>query len=117
MSEMQETPEIPEADDLTSDDRLWAALGYPIIPIAVLMLITEDKQARPFIRYHAAHALAIYLVVSIVLAVLVPFTIGASGVCLPVFWLATFWLAYRAYQGEYLTIPYLTNILKGQGFL
>lgn len=117
MSEIPEFPEVPETGDVTSDDRLWAALGYPIFPVSILMLLTEDKQNRSFIRFHAIHALVIYLLVSIVLALLVPFTFGASGACLPAFWLATFWPAYRAYQGQYLNIPYLTKLLKSQNII
>ena len=45
-------------DDVTSDDKLWAALAYvftPIVPIILLLL--EDKKDRPFIRAHNMQAL------------------------------------------------------------
>ncbi len=30
--------------DITSDDKLWAALGYPIPLIAIIMLFMEDRR-------------------------------------------------------------------------
>jgi uncharacterized membrane protein len=120
MSEMPEVPEVqqvPESSDVTSDDRLWAALGYPIFIIAILMLLTEDKKDRPFIRYHAVQALAVNLILAIVTGVLTVVTLGIFSLCLPLVWLVVFWPAYEAYQGKYLELPYLTNFLKGQGFI
>ena len=37
------------APDITSDDRLWSALGYPIPLIAIIVLLMEEKKNRPFI--------------------------------------------------------------------
>lgn len=114
MTEMPEVPEVPESSDVSSDDRLWAALGYPIFPIAILMLLTDEKKSRPFIRFHAVQALAVTLVLAIVTGVLTFMTLGIFGICLPLVWLVVFWPAYEAYQGKYLNIPYLTNFLKSQ---
>ena len=59
--------------DITSDDKLWAALGYPIFIIALIMLFVEGKKDRPFfIKFHAIQALALnvgVLVVEIVLGI------------------------------------------------
>jgi hypothetical protein len=38
--------------DITSDDKLWSALGYPIALIAIIVLLMEAKRDRPFIKYH-----------------------------------------------------------------
>ncbi len=56
--------------DITSDDKLWAALGYPIFIIALIMLFIEGKKDRPFIKYHAVQALAVNVVIWIVVIVL-----------------------------------------------
>ena len=48
--------------DITSDDKLWAALGYPIFIIALIMLFMEEKKNRPFIKFHAVQALALNVV-------------------------------------------------------
>ena len=56
----------PMGTDISSDDKLWAALGYPIFIIAIIMLLMEDKKKRPFIKFHAVQALAINVVVWVV---------------------------------------------------
>ena len=79
---MSQTPVNPE---VTSDDKLWAALGYPIGLIALIMLLMEDKKSRPFIKYHAVQSLAAnvaFVIVSIILGITV---VGALCAPLP-FW-------------------------------
>ena len=49
----------PMSSDITSDDKLWAALGYPVWPIAIVMLLMDDKKKRTFIKFHAVLALAL----------------------------------------------------------
>jgi uncharacterized membrane protein len=44
--------------EVTSDDKLWAALAYvfsPLVPIIIMLL--EDKKNRPFIKAHNMQAL------------------------------------------------------------
>ena len=47
----------PISSDVTSDDRLWALLGWLFWPVAVIMLLMDDKKARPFIKYNAVLSL------------------------------------------------------------
>jgi uncharacterized membrane protein len=97
---------VPEA---TSDDKLWAALAYvfsPLVPIILLLL--EDKKDRPFIRAHNVQA----LVMGIVFAILAAVSFG----CLSLLWLIMFYWAYKAYQGELVNIPIVTDFVKGQGW-
>ena len=108
-------PQTPFTPEVTQDDKLWAALGYPVGLIAIIMLFLEDKKARPFIKYHAVHAIAINIVVWILISVLTATLIGA--ICAPIVWLATLYPAYKAYTGVYWEIPYLTKFLKGQGWV
>ena len=35
--------EQPMSPDITPDDKLWAALGYPIPLIAIIVLLMEEK--------------------------------------------------------------------------
>jgi uncharacterized membrane protein len=114
---MEEEPMMstPSSVEASSDDKLWAALGYvftPLIPIIILLL--EDKKNRPFIRAHNAQALA-WGVVFYLLSSLLSFAV--IGLCLiPVGWLLQLWWAYKAYQGELIEIPVITNFVKGQGW-
>jgi uncharacterized membrane protein len=98
--------------DITEDDKLWALLSYilnPIIPIIVLLM--EDKKNRLFIRYHAIQALALAVVFFISCIILI-------GVCLsPLVLIYSIYLAVKAYQGDYIVIPILTDFVKNQGWL
>ena len=95
--------------EITSDDRLWAALAYvftPLVPIILMLL--EDKKDRPFIKAHNVQALILGLVVYVIAAV----TLGCGVILILIPW----FFAYKAYQGEYVEIPWLTNFVKGQGW-
>lgn len=98
-----------EANGITSDDKLFAALAYlfsPIVPL--LLLVIEDKKERPFIRAHNAQALAAGIVITIL-------TVGTIG-CGSVIWIVMLYWAYKAYQGEYIEIPVITDFVKNQGW-
>jgi uncharacterized protein len=102
------------SSDVTSDDKMWAALGYPIALVAIIVLLMEEKKARPFIKYHAVQSLAanvVFFLISFILGITV---VGA--ICAPVLWLVFFYWAYKAYQGEYFTLPFLTDFIKKQGW-
>jgi uncharacterized membrane protein len=98
--------------DITSDDKLWAALGYPIFIIALIMLFVEGKKDRPFIKFHAVQALALNLVLWIVIAIASVTVILA--LCDPILWLLMIWPAILAYQGKYFEVPVITKFIRDQ---
>jgi uncharacterized membrane protein len=98
----------------TSNERLWAALSWipipPLFPIlAIVALVMEETKSSTFVRNHAIQALVTGLVVSVLTAV----TIGVGGIIYFVF----FYWAYKAYQGESVEIPVLTNFVRKQGWI
>ncbi len=101
--------------EATSDDKLWAALAYvfsPIVPI--ILLLMEDKKSRPYIKAHNVQALALGLVLYIIVAVTSPFLIG---LCIwPIGFILELFFAYKAYQGELINIPVLTDFVRNQGW-
>ncbi len=102
--------------DITSDDKLWAALAYvfsPIVPVIILLI--EDKKNRPFIRAHNAQALVAGLALDVILSILTTVTCGI-GVILFVAWVVMLYWGYQAYQGQYVTIPVITDFVKKQGW-
>ncbi len=103
--------------EVTSDDTLWAALGYPIVLVAIIVLLMEDKKARPFIKFHAVQAIAANVVFFVIATVLSVVTLGFGGLCVPVIWLVFFYWAYKAYMGEKFEIPVVTNFIKNQGWV
>ena len=112
-SPKEEPVEDAPEGDITSDDKLWAALGYPIPLIAIIALLLEDKKERPFIHFHAIQSLAFNIVLWVVIVLLSIPTIG----CVSILWLITLWPAYDAYKGNYTEIPVITNFIKKQGWV
>ncbi len=109
--------QAPVSPDVTSDDKLWAALGYPIVLVAIIVLFMEEKKNRPFIKFHAVQSIATNVVYIIVATVLSLVTLGFGGICVPILWLVFFYWAYQAYQGQMFEIPFITNFIKGQGWV
>ncbi|MBM3152429.1 MAG: DUF4870 domain-containing protein [Chloroflexi bacterium] len=108
--------EQPVNPDITSDDKLWALLGYifsPLIPL--IMLLMEDKKSRPFIKFHAVQAIVLGIIQLVFYMVLGWIFIG---LCLG---LALFsymiYLGVKAYNGEYVEVPGVTNFIKNQNWV
>jgi uncharacterized membrane protein len=99
--------------EVTSDDKLWAALAYvfsPLVPI--ILMLMEDKKNRPYIRSHNAQALVMGIVMIIVVPVCATFTFGCGAI---VWFIMAYW-AYLAYQGKPVNIPVVTDFCKNQGW-
>jgi uncharacterized membrane protein len=104
--------------ETTSDDKLWAALSYVFAPlIGIIVLLMEDKKARPFIKFHAVQSIAVSIAYWIVVVIFTTVTLGFGGLCAPLLWLVFLYWAYKAYQGETFDIPVVTNFIKGQGWV
>ena len=110
MSDQFTSPEV------TSDDKLWAALGYPIPIIAIIVLLMEEKKNRPFIKYHAVQSLIFNVVLWVLIFIISTVTLGFGAICAPLLWLVSFWPAYDSYQGHYTELPVITNFMKKQGW-
>lgn len=103
--------------DATSDDKLWAALGYAIVLIAIIMLFMEDKKNRHFIKYHAVQSIALWVVYVILGTVITALTFGIGGICFAVAWLVFLYWAYLAYQGQLFRVPVVTDFITKQGWV
>ena len=108
----QEMGPAPEGG-LTDQDKLMAALSYPIPIVALIILLVEDMKNRPFQKYHAVQSLAVNVVLWVVITITSPFTCGITLIL----WLVTLYWAYMAYQGQYFDIPVITDFIKGQGWV
>ena len=111
MSQVTIDPEV------TSDDKLWAALSYPIPLVPLIALFMSDKKARPFIKYHSVQGLAFNIAFWSFYLILTLVTVGLASICVPAVWLVTFWPAYKAYRGEYFELPVITGFIKNQGWV
>jgi uncharacterized membrane protein len=108
--------QAPMSPEVTSDDKLWAALGYPIALVAIIVLFMEDKKARPYIKFHAVQSIVANVVFFIVSTIITTITIGFGGLCVPLLWLVFFYWAYQAYQGQDIKIPFVTDFIHNQGW-
>jgi len=102
-------------NDITSDDKLWAALSWAIPIVGIIVLVSEDRKNRPFQKYHAVNSLAFSVAFFVIIGILSVVTFGIGG-CLSVLWFVAFYWAYKAYQGEWVTVPFLTDFVKKQGW-
>ncbi|MEA3338846.1 MAG: hypothetical protein U9R15_02665 [Chloroflexota bacterium] len=93
--------------EVTQDDKLWALLSYIFAPlIGIIVLLIEDKKNRPFLKYNA--------VVSIILGVL---AIVLSGVCIGILvWFYAIYLGFKSYQGEWVEVPVISDLVRNQGW-
>jgi uncharacterized membrane protein len=108
----------PEGEELSSDDKLWAALSW--IPwvgwiLAVIALLIEPQKNRPFVRFHAVQAIGANIILGI-LSMVLGITVILACIA-PLLWLVTIYPAIKAYQGEYLEIPWLTDFCRGQDWI
>ena len=94
--------------DVTQDDKLWAMLGYIIPLIAIVVLFMEDKKNRPYVKFNAVQS----LVASVALTIISSVTLG----CGTILFLAMFWWAYQAYQGQDVRIPMISDFIRNQGW-
>lgn len=113
---MEDIKAMENQPQTTSNDRLWAALGYPIPIIALILLFMEEKKDIPFLRFHAVQSIALNIAIWVLIVVLVSITFGIAGFCAPLLWFVTLWPAYDAFKGNYTEIPVLTKFLKDQGW-
>jgi uncharacterized membrane protein len=114
--DLTEAPQIEE-EELTDDDKLWSALGYPIPFLPIIALLMEEKRARPFIKFHAVQSLTLNVVLWVIFFILTVITLGLGSLCAPIFWLVTLWPAYEAYQGKRLELPLITKFITDQGWV
>lgn len=101
--------------DVTSDDKLWALLSYlltPVVPIIVLLM--EDKKQRPFIKAHYMQALVLGIVLWVINFLL---SFILIGICTSILTLVLLiYYGVKAYRGEIIEIPVVTNFVKNQGW-
>ena len=109
--------EQPGSPDITSDDKLWSALGYPIPLISIIVLLMEEKKSRPFIKYHAVQSLVFNVVLWVLIFIISAVTLGFGAICAPILWLVTLWPAYDSYQGNYTEFPVISDFIKKQGWV
>lgn len=103
----EESVGAPMGEEVTQDDKLWALLSYIFCPlIGIVVLLIEDKKNRPFLKYNA--------VVSIILGILI---VVLSWACIGVLvWFYSVYLGFKSYQGEWVEVPVISDLVRNQGW-
>ncbi len=98
------------------ESRLLAALCYPVWPLALVVLLLDKDDV--FVRYSAINGLGFALgvfLLSLPVALLGMIPILGTLVVLA-FWICAIalavWYAVRAYDGERVDVPFVTDLLK-----
>jgi uncharacterized membrane protein len=109
-----EEPMMSGMEGVTDDDKLWAALAYVFTPlIPIILMLMEDKKARPYIKAHNMQAL-VWGVLNVIVSVTIsPFLCGIPSMAM---WLVALYWGWQAYQGQEITIPVITDMVKNQGW-
>ena len=100
----------PMNSDITHDDKLWALLSWLFWPVALIMLLMDEKKRRPFIKYNAVLSLAF----AVVLYVLGTITLGCLLLVGGIYAIV---LAIQSYQGQWVKVPVLTDFIKKQNWV
>lgn len=102
-----------QPEGITNDDKLWAMLAYVLTPLVpIIILLMEDKKGRPFIRAHNAQAL-VWGIFNAVISIPGTLCLFAPSV---IIWLVGVYWGIKAYQGDYVNIPVVSDFVKNQGW-
>ena len=113
---MSEEPmSTPGPEDISDDDKLWALLSLIFWPVALIALLLEEKKARPFIKHAAVHSLVVGAIAT--LLALIPVINCFTSIVSLVIWVYMIYLGIQAYGGAWITIPYVSDFAKEQGWL
>lgn len=116
----------------TENDKMLSGLSYVsqlVLPavMPIVLLISDEGKRSPFVRHHTVHSLAL-LVASIayeLVAAIASLIIGAIAPCLWVLlWILFFlpavpflYYGVKAFQGQYVDVPYVTDFLRRNNWL
>lgn len=115
-----EINELKDDGMITDDDKLWAALSLAIPIVGLIALLMEDKKERPFIKHAAVNGLAVAVATFIVTFVLgfIPIINCVAGLLgLGVFVYMIIQAVTKTYNGEWVEIPFISDFVKGQGWV
>lgn len=94
-----------------NDDKILAALCYLFPLIALVLFLMEDKKNNPNLRPHIAQALA--MGVLLFALSFIPIIGWLADLVIAIYMIL---LAIKAYQGQEVIIPMVTDFVKNQGW-
>jgi hypothetical protein len=98
---------------ISEKERWWAALSYifsPLLPAALLFILDLDDY--PFLKQHIAQSLVMGAIFLLTMPLILASTLGIGGV----FWLIMPYWAFKAYNSQNVTIPWVSAWVNSQGW-
>lgn len=117
---MSEQPPVgtpnPAPASSGSNDKLLAALTYPIPIVGIFILVSDSMKNNPYLREHAVQSIALGVVLA-VLSIIIGL-IPVIGCLTPILWLVvTIYYAIQAYNAKQFSIPVITDFCKNQKWI
>ena len=101
--------------EITEDDKLWSLLSWITGIAAIIALLMEDKKGRAFVKYNAVMALVVWVVLSVLIAIISAITCGIGAITMLAY-IYPIYLGIKAFQGTWVEVPYLTDFVQKQGW-
>ena len=98
-------------NEVSDNDKLIAAISWIFPILGIVVLLVDDMKNRPFQKYHAVNSLLFSVAFFIIITIVSIVTFGIGG-CLAVVWFVVIYWAIKAYQGEWVELPVLTDFAK-----
>ncbi len=109
---------------ISSDDRILAgsayAAGFPS-----LYIILSEKRRDPFVGYHGVQAMFLWMAILVAwigirvflnfldsIGIYFAFLDSLSSLLIFLLWIYALYCGFRAYNGDYFDIPYVTDVTK-----
>lgn len=86
--------------------KILAGVGYIVWVVALVTLLVEPYKNEPLVRFHAAQALALWAIVTLLA---IP---GVGWIIATVIAVFAIIAAVNAFQGKYYEVPVLGGLLK-----
>lgn len=110
--------------NITGDDRIISGFSYAVGFPAIYIILSE-KRKDAFVGYHGAQAMFLWIGIMVIwigLRVMLNFldSIGISfalfdslsSLAIFALWIYALYCGFRAYNGDYFDIPYVTELTK-----
>ena len=134
LAPVNEATEVATVSEVSSDDRLlsvlmWVSMVLLQLPLlSAVLLFIEPSKSRPFQRHHAVSSIIFWVVAliyegaaMIVFTILSIISLGCLAVCGWVIFLLphllALYYALKAFNGNEVEIPYITEFAKRQGWI
>jgi uncharacterized membrane protein len=101
--------------EASSSDKTWALCAYLFTPLLpAVMLLMEDVKKRPYIRAHLAQSLVLGIIGFVVNSLLMAVLIGC--ITWPLYLVLLTYYGVKAYQGEKIQIPVISDWVASRGW-